>query len=180
LAAGAPGHDLDGMLGVETLASEDRSPAGVYVPAMLAGVGAAVAGGVAWGLIVKWTDYEIGFAAWGIGFLTGIAVLWATRGTRGLPFQAIAVVCALLGILIGKYLGFAWIVQEVADQQTGGAASVPVLSGDTVDLFRDELGLVFDWIDLLWAGLAVYTAWRTLQPEEPKPVEAQNEVERPA
>ena len=38
---------------------------------------------------------------------------------------------------------------------------------------------MFDWIDLLWVGFAVYTAWRTLQPEEPKPVETPDEPERP-
>jgi hypothetical protein len=164
-----------------SLVSEDRSAAGVYLPALLAGIVAAVVGGVAWGLIVKWSDYEIGFAAWGIGFLTGIAVLTATRGVRGLPFQAIAVGCALLGILIGKYLAFVWVIQEVADEQTGGAASFPIFSSDTVDLFLDELGLVFDWIDLLWVGFAVYTAWRALQPQEagPAPVEAPEKPQPP-
>jgi hypothetical protein len=166
------------MLRDRPLATEDRSAAGTYVPAVLAGLAAAVVGGVAWGLIVKWTDYEIGFAAWGIGLLTGIAVLAATRGSRGLPFQAIAVVSALLGIAIGKYLGFVWVLQDVA----GGTVNIPIFSFDTVDLFFDELGLVFDWIDLLWVGLAVYTAWRTLQPQEPEPAEAPppSEAERPA
>jgi hypothetical protein len=179
------------MLGDRPLASEDRSAAALYVPAILAGVVAAVAGGVVWGLIVKSTDYEIGFAAWGIGFLTGMAVLTATRGSRGLPFQLIAVVCALGGILIGKYLAFAWVVEDALNKQAGpGAVNVPIFSGDTINLFRHNLDLVFDWIDLLWAGLAVYTAWRTLQPEQPRPVEAPdvppppaeapNEAQRPA
>ncbi len=167
------------MLGDNRLASEDRSAAGTYVPAILAGLVAAVAGGVAWGLIVKWTDYEVGFVAWGIGFLTGIAILAATRGARGLPFQAIAIVCALLGILIGKYLGFVWILQGAAED-AGGDISIPVFSSDTINLFFDELGLVFDWIDLLWVGLAVYTAWRTLQPEQPEPVGTPPEPRRPA
>jgi len=159
------------MLDDTKLASEDRSAASIFVPAVLAGLVAALAGGIAWGLIVKWTDYEIGFAAWGIGFLTGIAVLAATRGVRGLPFQAIAIVCALLGIVIGKYLGFVWVLQGAAED-AGGLISIPVFSSDTINLFFDELNLVFDWIDLLWVGFAVYTAWRTLQPQEPEPVEA--------
>lgn len=166
------------MLDDTTLASEDRSAASIYVPAILAGLLAAVAGGIAWGLIVKWTDYEVGFAAWGIGFLTGLAVLTATRGLRGLPFQAIAIVCALLGILIGKYLGFVWVLQGAAED-AGGVISIPVFSRDTIDLFFDELSLVFDWIDLLWVGFAVYTAWRTLQPQEPEPVEAPTEPSDP-
>jgi hypothetical protein len=147
---------------------EERPVVAVVVPAVLAGVVAAILGAVVWGLIVKWTDYEVGFVAWGIGFLVGIAVLAGTRGARGLVFQVVAVLCALLGIVLGKYLSFAWVLQEVAERETQGALEIPVLSMDTVDLFLDELGTVFDWIDLLWAGLAVYTAWRALQPEEPK------------
>ena len=139
------------------------------LPALAAGLVAAIAGGIVWGLIVKWTDYEVGFVAWGIGFLVGIAVLTAARGARGLELQVVAVVCALVGVLVGKYLSFAWVLQEVAERETRGLIEIPVLSWDTVDLFFDELGTVFDWIDILWVGLAVYTAWRALQPEEPEP-----------
>lgn len=137
--------------------------------AIVAAVVAAILGGVVWGLIVKWSDYEVGFVAWGIGFLVGIAVLGATRGARGPVFQVVAVAGALLGILLGKYLSFAWVLQAVAREETGGAVEIAVLSRDTVELFRDELDTVFDWIDLLWVGLAVYTAWRVLQPEESGP-----------
>lgn len=161
-------------MGPPGMVSEERSAASVYVPAILAGLAVAIAGGVVWGLIVKSTDYEVGFAAWGIGLLAAMAILFATRGRRGLPLQVIAVVCALLGIVIGKYLSFAWVLSDVAREQTGGAVDFPVFSRDTIDLFFDELGAVFDWIDLLWAGLAVFTAWKTLAPEspQPEPVEA--------
>jgi hypothetical protein len=149
--------------------TEDRSAASVYVPAILAGLAAAIGGGVVWGLIVKSTDYEVGFVAWGIGFVVAMAILFATRGQRGVPLQAIAIACALLGIAIGKYLSFAWVLSDVAQEQTGGVVDFPVFSRDTIDLFFDELGTVFGWIDLLWAGLAVFTAWKTLAPESPEP-----------
>jgi xanthosine utilization system XapX-like protein len=139
------------------------------LPALGAGLVAAVVGGVVWGLIVKWTDYEVGFVAWGIGFLVGVAVAAAAGGVRGPVLQAVAVVCALVGILVGKYLSFAWVLQEVAERETQGAIEISVLSADTIDLFFEELGTVFDWIDILWVGFAVYTAWRALKPEEPEP-----------
>ena len=161
---------------------EDRPAAALLLPAVGAGLVAAIVGGIAWGLIVKWTDYEVGFVAWGIGFLVGIAVLAATRGARGPVFQVVAVLCALVGILVGKYLSFAWVLQEVAERETQGAISISVLSMDTFELFRDELDTVFDWIDILWVGLAVYTAWRALQPEEPEPepVPTRREPEPPS
>jgi hypothetical protein len=159
--------------GDRPLVSEDRSAAALYVPAILAGLVAAIAGGIAWGLIVKSTDYEIGFAAAGIGFLTGLAVRTATRGARGLPLQVIAVACALLGIVLGKYLAFVWVLQESAP-----GLNISVLSEDAFNLFRRNLDIVFDWIDLLWVGFAVYTAWRTLQPEPPKPAETPDAPER--
>lgn len=138
-------------------------------PAVGAGLVAAIACGVIWGLIVKWSEYEVGFVAWGIGFVVGMAVLFATRGARGIPYQAVAIVFALLGILLGKYLAFVWVLQEVAEEETGGLIDVPLFSGDTVDLFWSSRSEVFSWIDLLWAALAVITAWRVLGPEEPEP-----------
>jgi hypothetical protein len=142
---------------------------GTLLRAVVAGLGAAVVGGVVWGLIVKWSEYEVGFVAWAIGFLAGMAVLTATGGRKGIPLQAIAIVSALVGIVIGKYLSYAWVLQKVADEQTGGLVDISVFSRDTVDFFREDLGEVFGWIDLLWVALAVITAWRVLSPEEPKP-----------
>jgi hypothetical protein len=139
------------------------------LPAVGAGLVAAIACGVIWGLIVKWSEYEVGFVAWGIGFVVATAVLFATRGARGIPYQAVGIVFALLGILVGKYLAFVWVLQDVAREETGGLIDVPIFSGDTVDLFWSARSDVFSWIDLLWAALAVITAWRVLGPEEPEP-----------
>jgi steroid 5-alpha reductase family enzyme len=139
------------------------------LPAVGAGLVAAIACGAIWGLIVKWSEYEVGFVAWGIGFVVAMTVLFATRGARGIPYQAVAIVFALLGILLGKYLAFVWVLQDVAEEETGGLIDVPIFSGDTVDLFWSARRDVFSWIDLLWAALAVITAWRVLGAEEPEP-----------
>ena len=135
-------------------------PAGLSPFAVLAAVLAAIAGGVAWGLLVKWTDYEVGIAAWGVGALVGFAVLAASNGRKGENLQILAVVAALAGVLLGKYLAFAFVVQEDFGGQIG------VLSGDMISLFRESLRDVFGLFDLLWAGLAVVTAWLTLKPDE--------------
>ena len=71
---------------------------------------------------------------------------------------------ALLGVLLGKYLGFAFAVQEAEQglpNQTG------LLSGEMFTLFRENLGEVFGLFDLLWTGLAVASAWYALRPEAP-------------
>jgi signal peptidase I len=113
------------------------APAQKVGVALLAGVVAAVLGGIGWGLVVKWTDYEAGILALGIGLLVAFAV-YAAAGRRGPELQAVAVGTALLGILIGKMLR----------------------------LFRDALHDVFGLYDLLWIGLAATAAWLGLRADE--------------
>ena len=141
-------------------------PSPSLLPAIAAGLAAALVGGIIWGLIVKISDYEVGFVAWGIGFVAGSAVVLATRGAKGRPLQLIAVVSALLGILLGKYLSFAFGVQEEAD---AAGVSIGLLSSDMFRLFRENLDIVFSFFDLLWVGFAVFSAWRIPKVDEPAP-----------
>ncbi len=140
---------------------------GALGTAALAGLIAAILGGVAWGLIVRWSGYEVGFVAWGIGFLVGTAVALGARGVRGLPYQVVAVVLSLAGILLGKYLSFAWTLGDVFEEENL-PVEVPILSRDTWDAFMDAREDIWSLFDLLWVGLAVFTAWRALQPVEPE------------
>ncbi len=144
-------------------------PSSTLLPAIAAGLAAALAGGIAWGLIVKISDYEVGVVAWGIGFIAGTAVVLAARGAKGPRLQMIAVVSALLGILLGKYLSYAFVVQEEADSV---GQSIGLLSGDMFSFFREDIDAVFSLFDLLWVGLAVFTAWRIPQVDEPEPAAA--------
>ncbi len=140
---------------------EEPRPLGL---ALGAGLVAAVVGGVVWGFVVKLSDYEVGIVAWGIGLLVGLAVAGVSRA-RGPALQAVAVLCALVGILLGKYLSYAFVLQEEAE---AAGVDVGLFSSDMWSFFRQDLDVVFGWFDLLWIGLAVYTAWRALQPGEPE------------
>jgi hypothetical protein len=144
-------------------------PSSSLLPAIVAGLAAAIVGGIVWGLIVKISDYEVGFVAWGIGFIAGTAVVLATRGAKGPRLQVIAVVAALLGILLGKYLSYAFVVQEELESF---GESIGLFSNDMFSFFREDLDVVFGLFDLLWVGLAVFTAWRIPRVEEPEPTPA--------
>jgi hypothetical protein len=64
---------------------------------------AGFVGMMAWYFLIKWTGYEIGYAAWGVGALTGIGARVA--GCKGSPYLgAFAAVCALVAILGGQFL----------------------------------------------------------------------------
>ncbi len=141
---------------------------------LVAGVAAALAGGIVWALALKWTDYEVGVLAWGIGFVTGFAVHHAA-GRRAPSLQVVAVGASLLGILLGKYLGFALVLQE---SERAFGADIGLFSGEMVQLFRESLGEVFGLYDVLWTGLAVGTAWFALRPGEAD-AEPESEALRP-
>jgi len=136
------------------------------VPALAAALAAGIVGGILWGLIVRWTGYEVGIVAWAIGFVVGTVAVTVSAGARGHRLVAIAVAGALLGILLGKYLSFAFAVQQDA-QEVG--LSVGVLSSEMFRFFRENLDEVFGLFDVLWIGFAVYTAWKLTRIEELEP-----------
>ena len=134
----------------------------LLVPAALAGLVAALAGGAGWALIAVKTNYEVGFAALGIGILAGYAVVFATRGRKGLPLQVTAIVSSLLGIALGKYFTYVWDLKDAVRDEFGDEAadSIGFLDSEVIDLFVEDADRVFGGYDLLWAAFAVYAAWR--------------------
>jgi hypothetical protein len=106
------------------------------VRSLLAGGVAALIGGGIWALIAIVAHIQIGWLAWGIGWLCGLSVAKFGRG-NGVVFQFIAVGFSLLGILIGK---------------VGIAIGLDVLA---ISLF-----------DILWVVLAVASAWKTAGGDE--------------
>jgi hypothetical protein len=130
----------------------------------VAGLAAAIVGGIIWGLIVDATESELGIVAIGIGVLTGFAVMVASRGSTGVQLQVIAALAAAIGVLWGKYYAFVKVGQGFLDEEfPGSGVSLPLFSGDTLDLFMDGFGELFSGWDIAWIGFAIYTAWRIPQ-----------------
>ena len=133
------------------------------------GLIAAIVGGLIWGLILQFTEYELGFIAWGIGLLCGWAVGYFSFTGRGIIFQLIAVFSSIFGILVGKYYGFYYFLKEfiIEDYGAEAAAEVSIFSIDVLFIFVAYLIDMVDFYDLIFVGLAIYTAWRMLRKVPP-------------
>jgi hypothetical protein len=131
-------------------------------PALGGALAAAIVGGIVWGMVIVKTDYEVGFLAWGLGFVSGYAVLTFTGGARGTELQMIAAAGGVLGIVIGKYVAYVHFFQDFVRAQLGDevAAQVSYFDTQVVRFFFDDFTSLLSGFDIVWAVLAVATAWR--------------------
>jgi len=147
---------------VATAAAHEQYGFGNLVGALVGGGAAAIIGGVLWGLIAYKTEHEIGYMAWGIGFLCGIGVLLLSGGRKGVPFQVIAVLSSILGIGMGKYATFFFAAKAALAERAGPvtAAKLSLFSPKAITYFLTHLGGMLSFFDILWVLFAVVTAWR--------------------
>ena len=74
---------------------------------------AGLVGAVIWGAITHATNAEVGFVAWGIGGLVGLAVRLAAQENEGPKYGAHAVGVAILAIVAGKFFAVSLIVSDI-------------------------------------------------------------------
>ncbi len=79
------------------------APSQSLLPAMLAGLGAALIGGIGWTMITAITGYEVGYAAWALGGLVGFGMAHTTE-RRDTVAAGSAAALALVGLLIARVL----------------------------------------------------------------------------
>lgn len=106
--------------------------------AVIAGVVAGLVGAAVWAGVAYFLNMEIGWVAWGIGLLVGVAVGSAARDEAGATTGGIAVVIAVLSILGGK-----WAVIELLAQREIGAideeiAALVIMDEDCIVRIADE------------------------------------------
>ena len=89
---------------------DDRAPLALAVGLVMA----IVAGGL-WALIVFVTSREIGYVAWGVGLLVGLAMTRVTQ-VRSQQLAYAAAGFALLGLLAGKIFIFAGSTGRLASE----------------------------------------------------------------
>lgn len=138
----------------------ERAEAAHLLPAVVGGVLAAVLCGAAWAVMVVVTNFEIGYAAVGVGFATGYGVLLGARKKRGVQLQWVAVLCSILGLFLGKYFTVAHeIVTHVE-----GAQGLSHFDPRIFQVFLEVLPKVLSPFDALWAFIALRIAWRIPRP----------------
>ncbi len=141
--------------GAYTPAPVEPQAPGDPVRGLLAGAGVAVAGAIAWGLVVYLTKYEIGLLAVAVGYAVG----WTVHRVGRVASQstaAIAAVLAAAGILLGFVittvaaiaaafdLGFFETVSRINDTGSWGAAFSDSVTGT-------------DWLFLAIGAFSAYS-----------------------
>ncbi len=137
------------------LAAERGGVANLPLAACM-GIAAAFISGAIWAAIIVWTNMQIGYVAIGVGWLAGQGVFIGSGKKRGTLLQVMAVGCAILGLLLGKYFWVASIIHDIAlknGQELGYFDLKTILA--FVQLFPKTL----DFFDILWVLFALGTAW---------------------
>jgi hypothetical protein len=126
----------------------------------------AVLGGVlsasVWAAVSAFLGMEIGILATLTGICTGVGVAVVSRGERGTPFRVIAVLGSLLGILLGKYASYWFVLRRSVLEQYGPGAlkATAPWAPEFVSSFVENWQASFGGFDLVWIGLAVVAAWK--------------------
>jgi hypothetical protein len=80
---------------------------------LIAGIIGGLIGAAVWAGISYATNYEVGWIAWGIGFLVGVCVrISAGENEEGFAPGAVAAVIAVGAVLLGKYAAVSLLVSS--------------------------------------------------------------------
>ena len=107
---------------------------------LLFGVVAASVGGAVWVGLSYFLNVEVGYLAWGIGFLAGVGVRYAAGDSEGFLPGAAAVIAAVGVVAFSKYMAVSLAVNAMF------AGFVP---GDVPDYANDRDAAVVRWADTL-------------------------------
>lgn len=142
----------------EQFAKEEKNSN--YIGAVLLGLLAAAVGGAAWYFIEILTSRIIGYVAWGLGYLVGMAVVFGSGKKRGTGLQVISAVITLIAIFGASYFAEIHFVNKyvVAELAKEGKelASYLWISPFNADVIKDIISPIgiFIWV------IGIYLAFR--------------------
>ena len=133
---------------------EPVAPSSNLMLGVAAGVVAMFVGTAIWVGITVATNFQIGYMAVGVGFLVGLAMRFAGRGT-GQPYHAIGAGLALLGCALGNL--FTGCVLVAREFQTSFGE---VLANLDIEMAGEIMGAMFSPMDILFYVLAAMAGWK--------------------
>jgi hypothetical protein len=142
--------------GVEDLKRRHDFDGTAMLSAGLAGLGAALAGGLVWGLVAKFLKMELGILAVGVGWIVSGAMRSASKGRRGRPMQVLGIALAIVGIVFGKIMALALLASELKPLDQ----AIPIV----IRVLLMKPTALFEAFDLLWMFIAIMGPYRTFKP----------------
>ncbi len=135
-----------------------------YIPGMnddqnlgmgiVAGLAAAIVGGVLWAVITYYAGIQIGWMAIGIGFLVGFSIRHFGKG-KDVSFSIAGAFLALVGCLLGNIFTVCMYISVES-----GEGIFNVLSGLDFSTMSDYLITSFRLMDAVFYGIAIYEGYK--------------------
>jgi hypothetical protein len=138
-----------------------NEPDEVLPRAIALGALGGLLGAAVWAVVLIVTDFEIGYLAVLVGFLSGYGVKYGARGAGSRRLQKVAVACTLVGLIAAKYLVFAHFCSAAAAKE---GVSLSYFSPGLLLMFPRAIVSMLSPFDLLWVFIAFSSAWRVPAP----------------
>ena len=137
----------------------ERADASHVPGGVVGGIAGALVGGGIWGAVAVATGLAIGYLAVLVGFLAGYGVFIGAGTRRSKQLQFVAVGCAVLGLLMGKYFIVGHFVMKEFPE-----SGLSYFDSRLFRLFIGNLSEFFELFDILWIFLALGAAARATKP----------------
>jgi len=144
----------------EEMAAAEKGDASRFATAVIGGATGAIIGGAAWAAIAVITKLEVGYVALGVGLLAGLGTVIGSGGKKGVSLQMVSVVCAVVGLILGKYFTLAYYIKNTVE----GGEDVGWIDGRLIRIFAENFTEFVGLFDALWLLLAVGIAWKLPAP----------------
>lgn len=134
---------------------------------LAAGFVAAILCAILWDKLTYYTGWQFGYAAIGVGFAVGMAVVFGAGGKRGISLQIIGALLSLFGILLGETL----LAMDHVRDYIAQTPNSPNAGASSTDIFFFSLSILPEMfkespISALFALFGLWCGWTT--PAMPK------------
>jgi hypothetical protein len=146
---------------VQREVEQQTASGNTYPLAVLGGLVGTLVSAAIWAAIVVVTNYEVGYVAILVGFLTGFGVKLGARKARGKELQILAAALSVVGLAAAKYFIFAYTFVKIVSER---GSEMSVFDPIIFHTFGDKIGSMLSPFDLLWLFLAVGAAYKVPAP----------------
>lgn len=144
-------------LNIEELRAQENLPMG-----LIGGVLASVLCIFVWSLITVLTKYQITYMAIGVGFAVGFSIQKLGKGISPI-FGVMGAILSLLTCFIGNFISSVCLIADEFNYSYSEAFSG--LDSDTIAMIVKE---TFQFMDLIFYGIAIYTGYICSIKSDPK------------